>query len=231
MAKCNICGREMTTACGCVKTPVVHHKKRYNPIKVGDPGDFFCFTKSTLLLFDGFDGKGGRCGDCGAKPGHYHHPGCDCERCPICGGQLISCGCDDRGKLYDYQRVVNSDINSSDSDIIAAAAKNCETIYLLEKYRDEAENPWFRFLRVPGEDGSFSVYQVANVTKTYCELHFVSIYGGRYPAKAACKAANMPNLAQKPVWDYFCRKSRAYIERLLREQDESGYDWSDFKRR
>ena len=36
-----------------------------------------------------------RCHDCGIvnKPGNYHHPGCDIERCPRCEGQLISCGC------------------------------------------------------------------------------------------------------------------------------------------
>lgn len=31
------------------------------------------------------------CGDCGAYPGQYHVPGCDLERCPSCGGQLITC--------------------------------------------------------------------------------------------------------------------------------------------
>ena len=35
-----------------------------------------------------------RCHECGARPGHYHHVGCDAERCPVCGGQLISCDCD-----------------------------------------------------------------------------------------------------------------------------------------
>jgi len=36
-----------------------------------------------------------RCHDCGIlnKPGNVHHRGCDMERCPKCGGQLISCNC------------------------------------------------------------------------------------------------------------------------------------------
>lgn len=34
------------------------------------------------------------CHDCGAAPGQLHHARCDVERCPICGGQLITCGHD-----------------------------------------------------------------------------------------------------------------------------------------
>jgi len=35
----------------------------------------------------------GDCHDCNARSEGNHHPGCDMERCPRCGGQLIGCGC------------------------------------------------------------------------------------------------------------------------------------------
>ena len=33
------------------------------------------------------------CHDCGISEGEIHGYGCDMERCPFCGGQLISCNC------------------------------------------------------------------------------------------------------------------------------------------
>ncbi len=35
------------------------------------------------------------CHDCGIPEGGIHSEGCDMERCPKCGGQLISCDCKD----------------------------------------------------------------------------------------------------------------------------------------
>lgn len=83
LAKCSTCNREMLTAKGCKYSTIGIKGKAYRRIKVGDPMDFFYG-----------DPKGSRCGDCGAQVGYFHHWGCDCERCPLCGEQLISCDCD-----------------------------------------------------------------------------------------------------------------------------------------
>ena len=40
-----------------------------------------------------YGGPDKTCRDCGAPRGGLHHPGCDTEICPMCGGQAISCGC------------------------------------------------------------------------------------------------------------------------------------------
>ena len=58
-----------------------------------------------ILLRDAIqydDGK--RCHDCGIlnSAGNYHHFGCDMERCPKCGGQLISCGCFAKSDTENY---------------------------------------------------------------------------------------------------------------------------------
>jgi 2-hydroxy-3-keto-5-methylthiopentenyl-1-phosphate phosphatase len=47
----------------------------------------------------------GTCHDCGCAEGELHNffPNCDMERCPICKGQLLSCGCD-KSKILDSMR-------------------------------------------------------------------------------------------------------------------------------
>lgn len=58
----------------------------YEPIKVGDKGDWYENNPNAT------------CGDCGEPFGKQHLPQCDIERCPACGGQLLSCDC---GPVYD----------------------------------------------------------------------------------------------------------------------------------
>ena len=76
MAVCKQCNREMLGADSCT----------------GDPVKFPDGTELPPSRYH-FDEPSGRCHDCNIKHGNAHHPGCDVERCPRCGGQLISCGC------------------------------------------------------------------------------------------------------------------------------------------
>lgn len=57
--------------------------KLYNPIKMGDPDDWYEYETDPNTT----------CGDCGVMLGEQHLGGCDIERCPACHGQLISCEC------------------------------------------------------------------------------------------------------------------------------------------
>lgn len=95
MAICKYCKREMLKAKGCKEILVPVKGKGYvAPIKMGDPRDMAYFYGLT------------RCGDCGARAGFYHHPGCDMETCPECGGQLLGCEC-----------VYSIDVTMSDTEL------------------------------------------------------------------------------------------------------------------
>jgi hypothetical protein len=77
MAKCGWCELDMAEATSC--TVEVLHRD-------GEPVPMSPW------------GRGGaprarRCGDCGVRPGGFHHPGCDLQSCPVCGGQMMTCGC------------------------------------------------------------------------------------------------------------------------------------------
>ena len=43
------------------------------------------------------------CHDCGVVEGQIHEYGCDVERCPFCGHQLITCGCKYEALGYHYK--------------------------------------------------------------------------------------------------------------------------------
>jgi hypothetical protein len=70
MAACSWCSNEMTTGASC--TVAALHR-------LGVP---YRLSKASR-----------HCGDCGVAPGGLHHLGCDLQRCPVCRGQLFSCGC------------------------------------------------------------------------------------------------------------------------------------------
>lgn len=59
------------------------------------------------------------CHDCGVEPGEHHVIGCDMERCPKCGGQLISCDCQlDEDWFEKYEREVWSGIGYEEAKLL-----------------------------------------------------------------------------------------------------------------
>lgn len=82
MANCKFCGKDMLRSNGCTSKVLRINGTDYARIPVGGAHDYHEHFRPDA-----------RCHDCGAKKGFYHHPGCDMERCPRCGGQIISCDC------------------------------------------------------------------------------------------------------------------------------------------
>jgi hypothetical protein len=80
MAQCQWCEQDMPSVDGCTVTFF----------------DDFLEQGPTQRLKYGEEGApppNERCRDCECLVGHYHHPGCCIEVCPVCKEQAMSCDC------------------------------------------------------------------------------------------------------------------------------------------
>jgi hypothetical protein len=78
---CGYCNKDMSEVSSCREVAITINKEIYKPVPYG---------QETRINWESE-----RCHDCSIKRGGLHHPGCDVEECPVCHGQLISCGCID----------------------------------------------------------------------------------------------------------------------------------------
>lgn len=84
MTECSFCGQGMNEADSCTKNAILY------PVPPEDEIDGVYRLAIAYGEEDVDDWEAeGRCHDCGVPLGGFHHPGCDWERSPATGEQLL----------------------------------------------------------------------------------------------------------------------------------------------
>ena len=70
------------------------------------------------------------CGGCKAEPGEFHKEGCDWERCPLCGRQMLQDDC-----IYEISLGKDVDLEEEYPEIFNEGP----TVEMIQKYNDHVE--------------------------------------------------------------------------------------------
>lgn len=85
------------------------------------------------------------CGDCGVEEGQLHEFGCDMERCPFCGNQLISCNC-----VYELLKIRDEEKYTAETsflppDIYSEGITVAQERQWLKLLNDKGRIPWIDY--------------------------------------------------------------------------------------
>lgn len=151
------------------------------------------------------------CGDCGAKPGEFHMPGCDMEKCPLCGGQSIADRC-----IYELSGIVYATMPETHPEIYGSGPT--EEMYV--RYDGEIAKfggrlPW---------DGEYHGSQACRDLGFYCywgdpvskaALPDAFVRGGKWLTCDASHPAARPDLNRLHREAYWCREQRRWVSKTM----------------
>lgn len=95
------------------------------------------------------------CHDCAVIKGEFHVPGCDVERCPSCGGQVLGCEC---------EWPSNSNRKPSSKELKPFSAKQPRIVAARRKFR------WRHTGFAPNGDAVFEVFNDSDMRLPYLSI-------------------------------------------------------------